>query len=321
MNISLLEESIISIFAALATYFVINTVKLLSGRYRRRQIINARLARLTQMSYTGFNSNELINIWQLPVAYWLKTKSGKSFRDKVIKARLKSSPLDIAGKMFLLSLVAILIGLLILNSFLSAVVLVFGLYFANIMWLRTRISTYQRNFTGQLPSTLMLIANSLSSGSSLTQAFQYGARESRPPIKNELSKVVEQLSIGVNLDKALEKLYQDIKVPELETIISALIIQRRAGGNLAKLLKRTSELLREKNDLKNELMVQTAQSRFSGKIIGLMPVVVIGFLTIVDREFIAPLFTTSLGMLILLLSSAAELVGFLLIRRILDISF
>lgn len=321
MNISLIEELFISALVALVTMLAVNMFRYSYTNYCQRQRVIVRLARLARIGDFGTPGDEMVSIWQLPAVYWLKTKSGKKFTDKAIKAKLKMSALDAAGKMFLLLFTAIAVGILILHSFLSAIILAFCIYFIHIMWLQKRIKNYQRRFVDQLAPTLILIANSLSSGSSLNQALEYAARESRPPIKDELLNIVEQLGVGVSLDQALEKLYQEMTVPELETVISALIIQRRVGGNLAKLLKRTSELLREKNNLKNELLVQTAQSRFSGKIIGLMPVVVVGFLLMADREFIAPLFTTGLGMAILSLSTVAELMGFLLIRRILDISF
>jgi len=321
MSAGLSAELFISAVTALATFFAINMVKHSSEIYLRQQRVETRLRRLAQVGDLKETGDKPVNIWQLPAAYWLETKSGKSFGDKVVKAKLKATALESASKMFLIIFAAAAGALFILDSFLSAIILIFSIYFFNMARLRRRATDYQNRFVGQLPATLVLIANSLSSGSSLPQALDYAARESRPPIKNELLKIVEQLGVGVNLNQALEKLYQDIPVPELETIISALIIQRRVGGNLAKLLKRTSELLREKNELKNELMVQTAQSRFSGKVIGLMPVVVIIFLLIADREFITPLFTTSLGIVILSLSSVAELLGFLLIRRILDVSF
>ncbi len=265
---------------------------------------------------------EKVNNWQIPINNWLKSKkSGQKFSNTISLARLNSSPLAVASNLFLVMAAAFLFGIFFLGSILPAIILSVGIYFIVTVWLRQKKIKYEQRFVEQLPQALSLMANALSSSASLVQAIEHVVRESDPPIKNELLRVIENLGVGMNLDQALEELHKQMPVTELEIAISAIMIQRRVGGNLAKLLARTSEILKEKITLKGELMVETAQARMSGKVIGLMPIIVIGFLMLIDRSFITPLFTHPTGLALLGFAAIAEIAGFLLIRRILDIEF
>lgn len=311
---------IIAALTGVFTFVAIHLIADVSIKYFARQRLAARLAKVVQSKQIS-DDEESPKGWQMPISHWLNTGSGNKFSLLVTQARLDVKPLTAASNLALIMFLSLTVGLFITGSLVSSIILAAGIYFIAVVWLRQRRVKYEQRFVDQLPQALDLMANALSSSSSLVQSIEHAVRESRPPIKNELLMVVEHLGVGMNLDQALDQLYQRLPVPEMEILISALIIQRRVGGNLSKLLARTSELLREKIELKNELMVQTAQSRMSGKVIGLMPLVVVGFLMLIDREFIAPLFTTSLGLVILTFAGLAELAGFLLIRKVLDIEF
>lgn len=311
---------VLSVGIAFSVYFVVILLSGWSQNYLVKQRLAARLANFAQID-PPLETVEVVKAWQTPINNWLKTRSGSRFGQLVTQARLRVSPLAAASNTALVMLTVLVFGMPILGSIVSTIILTAGVYFIVVIWLRQKKMRYEQRFIDQLPQALDLIANALRSSSSLVQAIEHAVRESEPPIKNELLKVVEHLGVGMNLDQALDKLYQELPVPEMEFLISAIIIQRRIGSNLAKLLTKASELLREKIELKNELMVQTAQARLSGRVIGLMPVVVVGFLMLADPGFIAPLFTTSLGVIFLVFAGLAELVGFLLIRKVLDVEF
>jgi Flp pilus assembly protein TadB len=222
-------------------------------------------------------------------------------------------------KLVYLSLFIFLLALAVFRSLLISLVSIFSFWviFLTVLWQKGR--RYQDCFFQQLPEAFRMISDLLKSGNSLPKAIEVTSREIQMPLKAELVKVSQKLVLGMNLPEALEHLDKKFPSSELKTVIAAMVIQQRLGGNLAKLLKTTAAVLEEKIDLRNELMSETAQVRFSGKIVGFMPLVVIAGLLIVSPSFVMPLFRTHIGVIILLTAMVAEMTGFILIRQVTDI--
>ncbi|MCL5291158.1 MAG: type II secretion system F family protein [Actinobacteria bacterium] len=212
-------------------------------------------------------------------------------------------------------------GWLFLGSLVSGVTLSLGVAVGIRAWLKRKEAEKKKRLQDQLPNALGLIGNALSSGASLVQALEHGVRESWPPISEELRSVVAEVGVGVGLDDALNGLNERLSITELESIIAALTIQRRAGGNLSELLMNANEMLKERVRVKGQLMAETAQARFSGKVVGLLPVIIIGIIFLIDPNYLAPLFETTSGLFLLGLAAIAELSGFAIINRLLKIDF
>lgn len=248
----------------------------------------------------------------------VNTEIGRKFSRLVKRSGVTYKASDIVSAALLAAAVLFLIGTFI-GSALTGLVLGIGALVLPYVWLQRQEEKILKEFRNQLPEAFTLMSNALSSGSTLTQSLEHAVKESRPPIKDELQVVVEQIGIGIPLDEALEDLQRRIRIPELDTVIAALLIQRRAGGNLAQLLGQATEIVREKIKLRNDLMVQTAQTRFSGKVVGLLPVVVIAGILLIDPTYIQPLFSTALGLVLLTVAAIGEILGFVLINKILAI--
>ncbi len=212
-------------------------------------------------------------------------------------------------------------GWIILGSPISGLALSFGAILAIRVWIRRRSGEKKERLLQQLPEALILIASALSSGASLVQALEHAVRESAPPVSEELSRVVDEVNIGVGLDDALGGLSERLAIPELESVVVALTIQRRTGGNLSELLVNGADLLKERSRLKNQLLAETAQARFSGKVVGLLPAIVLGITFAIDPGYLAPLFETATGLVLLGVAFAAELSGFAIINGMLKVDF
>ena len=171
-------------------------------------------------------------------------------------------------------------------------------------------------FRLQLPEALHVIASALSAGASLGQALEHAAREMPPPLKGELTRVVEDVEVGKTLEEALESLKRRVPLPEFDTIIASLLIQQRSGGNLAALLNETAELLKEDQRLRREMGVLTSQARASAQLIGLMPIGLFLFMYFFNPSYLEPLLTTGLGQTALSIGLALEAVGFFVVYRI-----
>ncbi len=187
-------------------------------------------------------------------------------------------------------------------------------------WLKRRAGERLERFSEQLPSILKSVASALQASASVPQALAHAADQAGQPAKDELDRVNENIALGLPVDAALSGLYERLPAAELKYVLIGLAIQRRVGGNLVKLLAETTRALEERRRLQRHLAIETAQARLSARVIGFLPIVVTALIAVLDPSFMAPMFTTSVGLAMVLLAAAAEAVGFLLLNQILEVS-
>jgi tight adherence protein B len=194
------------------------------------------------------------------------------------------------------------------------------------MWLGRRKSSRLGAFNKQLPDTITLIANALRAGSSFLQAIELVVRESRPPISTEFSRVIREVNLGLPFDTALENMVRRVRSDDLELMATAISIQHQVGGNLAEILDSIAFTIRERVRIKGEIRTLTAQQRLSGYVVGFLPIGLAGFLFIAAPKFMDPMFDDRVsliglpaGVIILFLGGFAMFMGFMFIRRIVDI--
>lgn len=250
-----------------------------------------------------------------------KLPLGRAFLSELAESRIRMKEELFLKALLALSAASFAGGWLAFGSPISGIALSFGLAAALRAWVRRRSGEKKKRLQEQLPEALVLVANALSSGASLVQALEHAVRESRPPISEELGRVVDEVRIGVGLDDALGGLNERITMPELESIVVALTMQRRTGGNLAELLMSGADMLKDRARLKGQLLAETSQARFSGKVVGFLPVIVLGITFLIDPGYLSPLFETATGLFLLGLAAAAEISGFAIINGLLKIDF
>lgn len=255
---------------------------------------------------------------------WVGSKRSAAFLSKVFPeiAQMSDDRRAHVGEWTVALLIAsFLVGYGLFASYAGAFASQFLAALFGRAWLRRVIAKEQERLKSQLPEVLDYVAAALSAGSGFTQALEHAVRESSPPISLELKSVVDQVGVGVGLDEALLRLNERLGLVELKTIILALSMHRRAGGNLVELLENAKEMLRERIALGQQVLAETAQARLSGTIVGLLPVFVMGIVCLMDPGFVAPLFRTWQGESLLLSAALADGIGFVLIRRILKLSY
>ncbi len=176
-------------------------------------------------------------------------------------------------------------------------------------------------FESQLGDALMLIGNCLRSGLTFQQAMGSIAKEMQDPIAKEFSRVVKEIQLGTSLESALENMMNRIDSQELMLTISAVQIQHQVGGNLMDVLTNISSTITDRQKLKDDIKVMTASGRMSGLIIGMLPVAIGGILMLVNGEYIQTFFTTNTGKVMLVIAGVMEFLGFLVIRKIINIKY
>ena len=193
-------------------------------------------------------------------------------------------------------------------------------------WLNRRKGGRLNAFNKQLPDTITLIANALRAGSSFLQAIELVVRESRPPISTEFSRVIREVNLGLPFDQALENMVRRVRSDDLELMATAIAIQHQVGGNLAEILDSISYTIRERIRIKGEIRTLTAQQRLSGYVVGFLPIALAGFLFVAAPGFMDPMFANPpdiaglpAGVIILIFGGIMMFIGFMLIRRIVDI--
>jgi tight adherence protein B len=161
--------------------------------------------------------------------------------------------------------------------------------------------------------------NAIRSGFGVVKALQLVAQEGPDPIGVEFRKTFEEINLGVSLRDALLNLSNRIDSVDLKLFVTAVLIQRESGGNLNEILEKISTTTRERFKLAGQIKVFTAQARFSGYILGLLP---FGFGTMVffiNPDYILTLFQEPAGNLLLGISIVLQVVGFMTIRKIMKI--
>jgi tight adherence protein B len=194
------------------------------------------------------------------------------------------------------------------------------------MYVKRRQGKRLGAFNKQLPDTITLIANALRAGSSFLQAIELVVREARPPISTEFQRVIREVNLGLPFEQALENLVRRVRSDDLELMVTAISIQYQVGGNLAEILDSIAYTIRERVRIKGEIRTLTAQQRLSGYVVALLPIGLAGFLFVIAPGFLDPMFDAAVavagipvGVILIALGGFSMFIGFMAIRRIVDI--
>jgi tight adherence protein B len=193
-------------------------------------------------------------------------------------------------------------------------------------YLKYRQGKRLKAFATQLPDTITLLANSLRAGSSFLQGIELVTREGRPPISEEFERVVREMSLGMALQPALNNLVRRVASEDLELMVTAINIQSQVGGNLATVLDSIAFTIRERIRIIGEINTLTAMQRYSGYVITLLPVGLGIILFLISPSYMGALlknppatFGLPTGVIFIIIGLISMGIGYVLIRRIVDI--
>jgi tight adherence protein B len=172
-----------------------------------------------------------------------------------------------------------------------------------------------QQFNEQLASMLQLLSNSLKTGYAIDRALETVAAKSQPPVSTEFERVTTEITLGTSVEDALSSLLLRINSPDLEFIVTAILLHVRVGGNLAEVLDNISDTLRDRLQTKRDMSVLTAQSRASASIITGLPILLALGLYVFVPGYYAPMTSTWIGYAMLGFAGFMILIGNLLIRR------
>jgi tight adherence protein B len=180
---------------------------------------------------------------------------------------------------------------------------------------RARLNKFER----LLPDALDLMVSSIRAGHGLLSAMGMVARESSPPVSVEFRKCFDEQNFGLDMRVALEHLAERVPLHDVQIVVTALMIQKECGGNLAEILEKVSHVTRERFRLKRQIQVHTAQGRMTGWILALLPLLLGFAIFLVNPTYMERLWLNPIGVKLLYASAVMTLVGALIIRKIVNV--
>lgn len=228
------------------------------------------------------------------------------------------------GKRLLAVYLLVLIGLpLILLALNQSLLLVGGVCIALLCapkrllaWLAAR---RREKINQALPDGLAQIAGAMRAGSTFTMAMQSMVDEQPGPLGQEFSLVLREQRVGARLEEALDNLGERVQTEEMDLVISAALIAQDVGGNLAETLARLSETLRRKMEMEGKIRSLTAQGILQGRVVTLLPFMILGALMFIEPDAIRPIWSSLLGGIFLVTIIVLQFVGSSVIRKIVSI--
>jgi tight adherence protein B len=191
--------------------------------------------------------------------------------------------------------------------------------FLPIVYLRVRRARRQRALTEQLPDVLTLLVGSLRSGHGLSQALDMLVQESQPPAKTEFGRVMRAVSLGTPVQIALRDMADRVGSDDLDLIVTAITAQFEMGGNLAETLETISQTVRDRINLLREIRVLTSQQRFTGYTLAVLPVIAGVAIFLINPSYMSTLFEPGLVRVLPAGAVVLQVLGFIIMQRIVDI--
>jgi tight adherence protein B len=188
-----------------------------------------------------------------------------------------------------------------------------------LMYVRRLKNRRIRRFEEQFPEAIDLLGRSIRAGHAFPTGLKVVGEESPEPMATEFRQIFDEQKFGLPLEDSLLGLADRIDLVDVRIFVTAILIQREVGGNLAEILDKIAYTIRERFTLQRQIRVYTAQGRLTGYILAAMPILLGLAITALNPEYMAILFEDPMGKVLIAAAAVLQFLGFLLIRRIIDI--
>jgi tight adherence protein B len=242
-------------------------------------------------------------------------KTSKLQRD-LVSADLELRPFEFR---FIQLGVAVLLGLIGLLRFgISPEFLILAVigYVLPALYLRNRRGHRLREFDAGLPRAMELIANSMKAGQSVAQSLASVTDNAGPPVSDEFALARREIELGASIESAMNNMVKRIGSNDLRLMVMVITIQRSIGGDLPAILVTLADTMRQREEMRAEIMAATAQSRATALIITLLPIVAAVLLYFIVRDYFRPMLVNPLGWVMLGFAALLLFIGNLIIRRL-----
>ena len=205
------------------------------------------------------------------------------------------------------------------GSFLYVALVVIGIFVFPKYLLKTLEAKRRAAINAALPDALAQVAGAMRAGATFLNAVESMVNETSGPISQEFSLMLREQRMGLTLSDALENVAERVQTEEMDLLITATQISRELGGNLSEIFERLSITLRRKMEMEGKIDALTSQGKMQGWVVGLLPFFIILALTLIEPESMKPIYTSLLGWMFLAIILTMELLGAIMIRKIVNI--
>ncbi|HEX2647509.1 MAG TPA: type II secretion system F family protein [Candidatus Dormibacteraeota bacterium] len=248
---------------------------------------------------------------------WIRDDQRTSSLQKdLMSADIELRPYEFRIIQVLFAVLLAIIGLVRFGFNPAFVVLALLGYLGPILLLRNRLGHRLRQFDAGLPQAMDLIANAMKAGQSVAQSFGAVTDNARPPVSDEFMLARREIELGASVDSALNNMVARIGSADLRLMVMVITIQRSIGGDLPAILITLADTMRQRAEMRAEILAATAQSRGTALIITLLPIAAALILYFLVPDYFRPIFTNALGWFILLLAAFLLFIGNVFIRRL-----
>ncbi len=178
-----------------------------------------------------------------------------------------------------------------------------------------------RRLEAQLPGAIDHLTRAVRAGHPLSAGLKMLSEESEEPLASEFRAVFEEQRFGLPFEEALLGLGDRVNLPDVRILITAILVQREVGGNLAEILEKVAGTMRARFTIRRQVRVYTVQGRMSGYILAALPMVVGLFIFLINRDYMEILYTHPIGKALLGLAVVLQTIGFLWIRKIVNVEY
>ena len=239
--------------------------------------------------------------------------------------RNKKEGLDYVAIKILFCLVFLLLGIITLimhfqdfDGMILLVILILAFFLPDI-FLNIRFNQKRKRIEEDLLKAIIIMNNAFGSGKNIMQAIQIVKTELDGPIQDEFEKIYLDISYGLTLDIVFKRFYERVKVEDAKYITSSLTLLNKTGGDIVKVFSRLEKSILDKKNLRNELHSLTSSSRFVFRFLTVLPFAFVLIIFILNPSYFTPLFTSSLGIMVLVFMAILYILYIIIIRRVLEV--
>lgn len=312
-----MEKLLIVLLGALTVYLIVYILLSSSGREK----VKSRISKY-------YNENNPDDIQEQFIIERNKEQKNKKNGLKLVSAELTNYIASSGLKLTALEFIYFWIGvttfpMLIIVTFGGNIITAIAVGFIGFIIPPILVNKARKKrselFSKQLSEGLVIMGNSIKGGFTFMQSMQSIANDMQPPISTEFTKVLREIHYGVNQEIALRHMVERTGSEDLELLVSAVVTSSQVGSNLTEILDTIASTIRERIKIKQEINTLTAQGRISGLLIGILPIAIVLAVMVLNPNYFAGFFESYMGKVLLVLSIVMETVGFLIIRKIINI--
>jgi tight adherence protein B len=241
-----------------------------------------------------------------------------------LRNRISQAGLDISPRAFWMTSLIVGLGFGLVPLILSGNILLAGVaafvgFLGLPRWVLGFLCRRRQNvFLNDFADAIDVMVRGLKSGLPVSEAMKIIASETGPPVGPEFLEVVEGQRVGISIDQGIERMVDRMPLPEVNFLAIVMTIQSKTGGNLSEALGNLSRVLRDRKKMKAKVRAISQEAKSSAAIIGALPFVIMGALTIMNPAYLQPLFDTSLGHILLVGSATWMTTGVLVMRKMIN---